>query len=160
MHRPRSTTGQRGPRPLRSSFQGSGASLVGAAGAEAQTHGKVPLFGQGREAAKVPHKRPDHPQHEAGRVQGVQDEAPDVSLRTGLTARRGRQRCGSIRTGATRGRRRLRRGPIRRKPGKKLSALEKEFNRLHSKIRVYVDTIRRVDLADNGRGYRNPLRPD
>ena len=27
--------------------------------------------------------------------------------------------------------------PIRRKPGKKLSALEKEFNRLHSKIRVY-----------------------
>ena len=29
--------------------------------------------------------------------------------------------------------------PIRRKPGKKLSALEKEFNRLHSKIRVYVE---------------------
>ena len=30
--------------------------------------------------------------------------------------------------------------PIRRKPGKKLSALEKEFNMLHSKIRVYVST--------------------
>ena len=29
--------------------------------------------------------------------------------------------------------------PIRRKPGKKLSALEKEFNRLYSKIRVYVE---------------------
>ena len=35
--------------------------------------------------------------------------------------------------------------PIRRKPGKKLSALEKEFNRLHSKIRVYVEhAIHRV----------------
>ena len=35
--------------------------------------------------------------------------------------------------------------PIRRKPGKKLSALEKEFNKLHSKIRVYVEhAIRRV----------------
>ena len=35
--------------------------------------------------------------------------------------------------------------PIRRKPGKKLSTLEKEFNRLHSKIRVYVEhAIRRV----------------
>ena len=29
--------------------------------------------------------------------------------------------------------------PIRRKPGKKISDAEKAFNRLHSKIRVYVE---------------------
>ena len=35
--------------------------------------------------------------------------------------------------------------PIRRKLGKKLAALEKEFNRLHSKIRIYVEhAIHRV----------------
>ena len=35
--------------------------------------------------------------------------------------------------------------PIRRKPGKKLSDVEKTFNRLHSKIRVYVEhAIHRV----------------
>ena len=54
--------------------------------------------------------------------------------------------------------------PIRRKPGKKLSDVEKAFNRLHSKIRVYVEyAIHRVkDLADNGRGVPEPaeeIRP-
>ena len=50
--------------------------------------------------------------------------------------------------------------PIRRKPGKKLSALEKEFNRLHSKIRVYVEhAIRRVKTwRIMGGVYRNPLK--
>ena len=50
--------------------------------------------------------------------------------------------------------------PIRRKPGKKLSALEKEFNRMHSKIRVYVEhAIRRVKTwRIMGGVYRNPLK--
>ena len=50
--------------------------------------------------------------------------------------------------------------PIRRKPGKKLSALEKEFNRPHSKIRVYVEhAIRRVKTWQiMGGVYRNPLK--
>ena len=50
--------------------------------------------------------------------------------------------------------------PIRRKLGKKLSALEKEFNRLHSKIRVYVEhAIRRVKTwRIMGVVYRNPLK--
>ena len=50
--------------------------------------------------------------------------------------------------------------PIRRKPGKKLSALEKEFNRLHSKIRVHVEhAIRRVKTwRIMGGVYRNPLK--
>ena len=50
--------------------------------------------------------------------------------------------------------------PIRRKPGKKLSALEKEFNRLHSKIRTYVEhAIRRVKTwRIMGGVYRNPLK--
>ena len=50
--------------------------------------------------------------------------------------------------------------PIRRKPGKKPLALEKEFNRLHSKIRVYVEhAIRRVKIwRITGGVYRNPLR--
>ena len=49
--------------------------------------------------------------------------------------------------------------PIRRKPGKKLSALEKEF-KLHSKIRVYVEhAIRRVKTwRIMGGVYRNPLK--
>ena len=55
--------------------------------------------------------------------------------------------------------------PIRRKPGKKPLALEKEFNRLYSKIRVYVGARhpQGQDLADNGRGVPEPaeeVRPD
>ena len=50
--------------------------------------------------------------------------------------------------------------PIRWKPRKKLSALEKEFNRLHSKIRVYVEhAIHRVKTWQiMGVVYRNPLK--
>ena len=50
--------------------------------------------------------------------------------------------------------------PIRRKPGKKLSALEKEFSRLHSKIRYYVEhAIHRVKTwRITGGMYRNPLK--
>ena len=50
--------------------------------------------------------------------------------------------------------------PIRWKPGKKPSALEKEFNRLHSKIRVYVEhAIHRVRTwRIMGGVYRNPLK--
>ena len=50
--------------------------------------------------------------------------------------------------------------PIRRKPGKKLSDVEKTFNRLHSKIRVYVEhAIRRVKTWwIMGGVYRNPLK--
>ena len=50
--------------------------------------------------------------------------------------------------------------PIRRKPRKKLSALEKEFNRLHSKIRVYVEhAIWRVKTwRIMGEVYQNPLK--
>ena len=49
---------------------------------------------------------------------------------------------------------------IRWKPGKKLSALEKEFNGLHSKIRVYVEhAIRRVKTwRIMGGVHRNPLK--
>ena len=49
---------------------------------------------------------------------------------------------------------------IRRKPGKKPSALEKEFNRLHSKIRVYTEhTTHRVETwRIMGGAYRNPLK--
>ena len=50
--------------------------------------------------------------------------------------------------------------PIRRKPGKKLPYVEKVFNRLHSKIRVYVEhAIRRVKAwRIMGDRYRNPLK--
>ena len=50
--------------------------------------------------------------------------------------------------------------PIRRKPGKKLSDVEKAFNRLHSKIRVYVEhAIRRVKIwRIMGDRYRNQLK--
>ena len=50
--------------------------------------------------------------------------------------------------------------PIRRKPGKKLSDVEKAFNKLHSKIRVYVEhAIRRVKTwRIMGGVYRNPLK--
>ena len=50
--------------------------------------------------------------------------------------------------------------PIRRKPGKKLSDVEKAFNRLHSKIRVYVEhAIRRVKTwRIMGDRYRNQLK--
>ena len=50
--------------------------------------------------------------------------------------------------------------PIRRKPGKKLSEIEKAFNRLHSRIRVYVEhAIRRVKTwRIMGDRYRNPLK--
>ena len=49
---------------------------------------------------------------------------------------------------------------IRRKPGKKLSDVEKAFNRLHSKIRVYVEhAIRRVKTwRIMGDRYRNQLK--
>ena len=68
-------------------------------------------------------------------------------------------------TGATRGAQKMYEevevlAPIRRKPGKKLSALEKEFSRLHSKIRIYVEhAIHRVktwQIMDMM--YRNPLK--
>ena len=50
--------------------------------------------------------------------------------------------------------------PIRWKPRKKILALEKEFNRLHSKIRVYVEhAIHRVKTGRiMGEVYRNPLK--
>ena len=50
--------------------------------------------------------------------------------------------------------------PIRRKPGKKPSALEKEFNRLHPKIRVYAErAIHRVKTwRIVGGVYRSPLK--
>ena len=50
--------------------------------------------------------------------------------------------------------------PIRRKPGKKLSGVEKTFNGLHSKIRVYVEhAIHRVKIWRIMSGvYRNPLK--
>ena len=50
--------------------------------------------------------------------------------------------------------------PIRRKPGKKLSDVEKTFNRLHSKICVYVEhAIHRVKTwRIMGGVYRNPLK--
>ena len=50
--------------------------------------------------------------------------------------------------------------PIRRKPRKKLSDVEKTFNRLHSKIRVYVEhAIHRVKTwRIMGGVYRNPLK--
>ena len=50
--------------------------------------------------------------------------------------------------------------PIRRKVGKKLSTAEKEFSRLLSKIRVYVEhAIRRVKTwRIMGGMYRNPLK--
>ena len=50
--------------------------------------------------------------------------------------------------------------PIRRKLGKKLSALEKEFSRLRSKIRYYVEhAIHRVKTwRIMGGVYRNPLK--
>ena len=50
--------------------------------------------------------------------------------------------------------------PIRKKPGKKLTAVEKEFNRMHSRVRVYVENaIRRVKTYRiMGDRYRNPLK--
>ena len=50
--------------------------------------------------------------------------------------------------------------PIRRKPGKKLPDVEKTFNRLHSKIRVYVEhSIHMVKTWQiMGGVYRNPLK--
>ena len=50
--------------------------------------------------------------------------------------------------------------PIRRKPGKKLSDVERTFNRLHSKIRVYAErAIHRVKTwRIMGGVYRNPLK--
>ena len=50
--------------------------------------------------------------------------------------------------------------PIRRKPGKKLSDVEKTFNRLHSKIRVYVEhAVHRVKTwRIMGGVRRNPLK--
>ena len=50
--------------------------------------------------------------------------------------------------------------PIRRKPGKKISDAEKTFNRLHSKICVYVEqVIHRVKTwRIMGGVYRNPLK--
>ena len=50
--------------------------------------------------------------------------------------------------------------PIRQKHGKKLSALEKEFNRLYSKICVYVEhAIHRVKTwLIMGGVYRHPLK--
>ena len=54
--------------------------------------------------------------------------------------------------------------PIRRKPGKKISDVEKTFSRPHSKIRVYMEhAIHRINLVDNGRGVPEPaeeVRPD
>ena len=86
--------------------------------------------------------------------------------RDGSDGKKGRrQRCGSIRTEGYPGAQKMYEEvevmePIRRKPGKKLSALEKEFNRLHSKIRVYVEhAIRRVKTwRIMGGVYRNPLK--
>ena len=50
--------------------------------------------------------------------------------------------------------------PIRRKPGKKFSDVEKTLNRLHSKIRVYVEhAIHRVKTwRIMGGVYWNPLK--
>ena len=50
--------------------------------------------------------------------------------------------------------------PIKRKPGKKLSPEEKEYNKTQSKIRVYVgNAIRRVKtFRIMGDVYRNPLK--
>ena len=50
--------------------------------------------------------------------------------------------------------------PIKRKPGKKLSPDEKEYNKTQSKIRVYVENaIRRVKtFRIMGDVYRNPLK--
>ena len=50
--------------------------------------------------------------------------------------------------------------PIKRKPGKKLSPEEKEYNKTQSKIRVYVENaIRRVKtFRIMGDMYRNPLK--
>ena len=50
--------------------------------------------------------------------------------------------------------------PIKRKPGKRLSDAEKAFNRLHSRIRVYVEhAIRRVKTwRIMGDRCRNPLK--
>ena len=52
--------------------------------------------------------------------------------------------------------------PIRKKPGKDLTCVEKEYNRTHSKIRVYVEnTIRRVKtyrIMGSG-GQSNPITP-
>ena len=50
--------------------------------------------------------------------------------------------------------------PIRKKPGKDLTCVEKEYNRTHSKIRVYVENaIRRVKTYRiMGDRYRNPLK--
>ena len=50
--------------------------------------------------------------------------------------------------------------PIKRKPRKKLTMPQKEYNRLHSKIRVYVEhAIRRVkQWRIMGNTYRNPLK--
>ena len=71
------------------------------AGAQAQGHGKVPPFRQGRGAhgqgaVHRERKRPDRPQHEAlpgarPRRQGVQDEAPDVSIRPAVPGCDGRR---------------------------------------------------------------------
>ena len=50
--------------------------------------------------------------------------------------------------------------PIKRKPGKKLSPKEKEYNKTQSKIRAYVeDAIRRVKtFRIMGDVYRNLLK--
>ena len=50
--------------------------------------------------------------------------------------------------------------PIKRKPGKKLSPGEKEYNKTQSKIRVYVENaIRRVKtFRIMGDVYRNPIK--
>ena len=147
-------------------------------------HGKVPLFGQGREAhgqgtVHREHKRPDRPQHEAlpGRVHDIRvyrmkhpTFPSGLPFRTGLTARRGRQGCVSVWTGATRGVQKMYEevevlAPIRRKPGKKLSALEKRVQQA-----AFKDPLLRgarhpqgQDLADNERGVPEPaeeVRPD
>ena len=49
---------------------------------------------------------------------------------------------------------------IRKKPGKKLTPVEKEFNKMHSKVRVYVkNAIRGVKTYRiMGDRYRNPLK--
>ena len=50
--------------------------------------------------------------------------------------------------------------PISRKPGKKLSDVEKTFNRPHSKIRIYAErAIHKVKTWRIMDGvYRNPLK--
>ena len=50
--------------------------------------------------------------------------------------------------------------PIKRKPGKKIPDVEKAFNKMHSKIRVYVEhAIRRIKTWQiMGDRYQNPLK--